>query len=188
VSHDFLQDSRFYASLFHIDRVAADQMRRSGCRCGGPLHRSNYPRKPRGPAFLQGDSTWYTRLSFCCGRCRRRATPASVRFAGRRVYACVIVVLGCLADGKRIGAARLAALSDDVGVSARTVRRWLTWWRCHFVQTPMWTLGCARFMPPVDVQLLPTSLLARFSGGNSAALLSLLRFISPLSTNSGQAM
>ncbi|MHB1829616.1 MAG: hypothetical protein ACYCV6_18355, partial [Steroidobacteraceae bacterium] len=40
---------------------------------------------PRGcpPSVLEEYSR---RLSFTCGRCEKRTTPASVRFLGRRVY------------------------------------------------------------------------------------------------------
>lgn len=69
--------------------------------CGGALHRANYPRKVRGlpPGASAGDGAGgpgpELRLSFCCARegCRKRHTPASLRFLGRRVYAGVVLVL-----------------------------------------------------------------------------------------------
>lgn len=187
--HDLLQDSRFYALLIHIDRDLSDAVRRQGCRCGGPLHRANYARKPRGPTLLQDDASWGERLSLCCGRegCRKRATPPSVRFAGRRVYAAVVVVLACLGKDKHMSVSRRAVLKEALGVSARTVVRWLVWWRSAFVQGAFWKLGRGRFMPPVEETLLPTSLLAGFAGSCAEVLISLLRFIAPLSTSSVHA-
>lgn len=50
------------------------------------------PRKPRGcPASVVED--YSSRYSFTCGRCEKRATPASVRFLGRRVYLAVVLML-----------------------------------------------------------------------------------------------
>ena len=59
--------------------------------CGGVLHSARYPRKPRGgpPELRQTDNS---RLSFCCAQCRRRHTPRSVRYLGRRVYLATVVV------------------------------------------------------------------------------------------------
>jgi hypothetical protein len=66
-----------------------------GCAvCGGKLHVAHYPRKPRG---IRGslDGSVKTRLSFCCATdgCRRRCTPPSVRFLGRKVYLGAVVIL-----------------------------------------------------------------------------------------------
>jgi len=46
-----------------------------------------YPRKPRGIPFVPEESYEY-RLRFCCAEdgCRRRITPPSVRFFGRKVF------------------------------------------------------------------------------------------------------
>jgi hypothetical protein len=99
------------------------------------LHRADYPRKPRG-CSREVRAGHASRLSYCCARCRKRATPASVRFLGRRVYLGLAVVLV---------SARLGQL---LGVCRRTVARWRDWWREQFPRTPLWRAGCARFMPP----------------------------------------
>lgn len=80
--------------LAKFDEDLALQLRAGGCRCGGRLHSARYPRKPRGgPADLSASYEW--RWSFCCAvdGCRRRVTPPSVRYLGRRVYLGVVVVL-----------------------------------------------------------------------------------------------
>jgi hypothetical protein len=71
----------------------ANATRLQGCRfCGGALHVANYPRKPRGcPVAVQAEYSWW--LNFTCGRCDLRTTSASVRFAGRRVYLAVALIL-----------------------------------------------------------------------------------------------
>ncbi len=86
--HAFLTDARFYQFLFHIDQEIAGDVRLEGCtHCGGRLHFACYPRKPRGMRCAR-DGRYDTRLSFCCANdgCRRRCTPPSVRFLGRKVY------------------------------------------------------------------------------------------------------
>lgn len=84
----FLYDSRFYRQLFELDQMSAAEVRAGGCdSCAGVLHSARYPRKPRGIREAL-DASYDTRLSFCCAEdgCRRRHTPPSVRFLGRKVY------------------------------------------------------------------------------------------------------
>lgn len=93
--HAFVADSRSYQFLFPIDQEIAVEVQAGGCCfCGGMLHSACYPRKPRGIRSALDESYNY-RLSFCCATdgCRRRTTPPSVRFLGRKVYLGVIVVL-----------------------------------------------------------------------------------------------
>ena len=82
-----------FALLRRIDedlmKVARD---RGCCHCGSVLHSANYPRKPRGcPPAAHPDCN--TRLSLCCAGCRKRMTPDSVRFLGRRVWLAIVPVL-----------------------------------------------------------------------------------------------
>jgi len=95
VCHSFLSDARFYQLLFHVDQELACEVQIGGCRfCGGVLHSARYPRKPRGLRQAL-DASYETRLSFCCAvdGCRRRNTPPSVRFLGRKVYLGAMIVL-----------------------------------------------------------------------------------------------
>lgn len=184
MSHDLLQDSRFHASLTAIDRDLADRTRQQGCACGGPLHQAHYPRKPRGSEAIEADDAWTRRFSFCCGRdgCRRRATPPSLRFAGRRVYAALAVAWACAQVSERVPGAQREVLQDAVGVSKRTLGRWMGWWRGLLTSMPWWALARARFMPPVDEGMLPASLLHRFGRPEGHAYEKLLMFLAPLST------
>ena len=90
------ESAKFFQRLLEEDEVAVDRQRARGCpSCRGRLDRADYPRKPRGlPA--QWESLFNRRFSVCCCRegCRRRLTPPSVRFLGRRVYVGAVVLLG----------------------------------------------------------------------------------------------
>lgn len=182
-----LSDSRLFVLLLRIDRHLAAAAKAGGCRCGGKLHCARYARKPRGiPAELDDDS-YRIRDSFCCATegCRRRTTPPSFRFLGRRVFVSVAMVLvSVLRDGPT--PTRVAALRKLVEVSPRTIGRWRSWWREAFVQTPFWRAVRGFFRVPVDESMLPLSLLEAFpANGAKTKLLRLLRLIGPLTTASG---
>jgi hypothetical protein len=123
-----------------------------------------------------------SRLSFCCAACRRRTTPESVRYLGRRVYvAAVVLLVSAMRAG--ITGKRVAQLSGLVAVPLRTLERWRRWWLEAFVDTGFWWAARGRFVPPVDPTTLPASLLPRFSGEDlPARLIQALRFIAALST------
>ena len=90
-----LADARFHEQLLVFDRDLAAAARAARCRiCGGALHSAPYDRKPRGgPAGLGQE--YAERFSFCCAvdGCRKRATPPSLRFLGRKVYLATVVTL-----------------------------------------------------------------------------------------------
>jgi hypothetical protein len=118
------------------------------------------------------------RLSFTCGRCDARSTSPSVRFAGRRVYVAVVLMLH-----SPPGSASGQELCDLLSIPARTLKRWRMWWREDFPMTPFWRSMRERFMPPVVTEGLPESLLERFeSESMSGRLRHALRWIAPLST------
>jgi hypothetical protein len=178
-----LTDARLFDALIAIDRDLAATAQAGGCRrCPGRLHHGDYPRKPRGgPADLP--AAYEKRTSFCCARCRKRLTPASVRFLGRRVYLGVVVMLACvLRQGPTPW--RVARLHAVLGVSADTLARWHRWWRHDSVRTPFWHAARARFARPVDERDLPSRLLERFTGDVLARVMAALRFLSPLTTTS----
>jgi len=150
---------------------------------GGRLHQARYPRKPRGSPAELGEEAYAWRHSFCCARegCRRRKTPVSVRFLGRRVYVGVVVLLATACESG-LSRRRVAALRERLGVSERTLRRWRTWWRERFPGTRFWRTARAGFVPPVAVDALPASLVERFVGAEPIEqVVRLLRFLGPLS-------
>ena len=78
--------------LIAIDREIAEATRKKGCDCGGALHQSNYPRSPFGLS-AEFRIAYEERFSFCCADCRKRTTPSSVRFFGRRWYPAPLLLL-----------------------------------------------------------------------------------------------
>ena len=178
VCHALLQNPKFFSLLVQIDAELAAQMHANGCPCGGVLHRANYPRKPRAcPKEVRDD--FESRLSFCCNRCRKRRTCASVRFLGRRVYLGLAVVL--VPQRRTTLSAAAVQLTQTLGIPERTIARWRHWWLQVFPGTTLWQAACARFMPPVDALYFPTSLIERFTGTLAHKTLHLLAFLRPLS-------
>lgn len=181
---DLLADATFHHLLLAFDSDLADAARERRCACcGGALHSASYPRKPRGRLCRLGPEH-DRRFSFCCAvdGCRSRLTPPSLRFLGRKVYfAAIVVLIATLRHG--VTTSRMEGLSQAVGVDRRTVERWRVWWRERFPATPFWQMARAMFMPPIDHQHLPASLLARFAGDGADRLVALLRFLGPVTAD-----
>lgn len=173
-------DVQFLQVLYELDEAVAERVRAEGCpHCGGRLDRADYARKPRGGGLAPGAEAWTKRLSLCCARegCRRRATPPSVRFLGRRVYAEVVVIL---ASVMALVTGRASALREAAGVPVRTIRRWSTWWRTVFVTSALWQECRARMVPSPAETRLPASWLERFSP--PTAVLHVSRSLAPMTT------
>ncbi len=116
---ELLQSSNLFYLLHRIDIDLAKQQQFAGCPfCGGPLHYSNYERKPRGgPETLPEDIC--IRLSLCCGKenCRRRTLPASTLFMDRRVYFRGVILIILTLQQKFPLASPCARLPEWVGRS-----------------------------------------------------------------------
>jgi hypothetical protein len=182
VCQSILQSAEFFAFLLLIDSDLAAEAKIQGCRCcQGPLHQARYPRKPRGAQCVLG-AEYRQRFSFCCAHCRRRTTPVSVRFLGRRVYLSIVVTLAAALIAGLSGR-RIATLTESLGVPRLTLHRWRQWWLNDFVQTPLWRGKRALFMPPVEECRLPACLLPCFSAADEAGRwVLLLRFLAPLTS------
>jgi len=181
-SHEPGLDVQFLEQLAQWDRSMAEVVQAAGCACGGRLDRADYPRKPRfGSVMPEPAPAWSRRLSLCCATegCRRRVTPPSVRFLGRRVYAEVVVLVACV---RALAAAEVASERADAGVPGRTVKRWLSWWRTVFVASALWQELRSRLLPPLDESRLPASLIERASA--PSPLLRVSRWLSPLTARS----
>lgn len=177
-----VRDARFYAFQLESDRVILAEARSRVCViCGDVLHSSDFSRKLRGgPAGLGEDAD--VRFSLCCAdrECRKRVTPPSLRFLGRKVYlGAVVVVISAMRHGA--SPARMRKLRELFGVSRRTVERWRKWWATAFAEGPFWKAAAASFVPAVELARLPASLLERFLGGEEERLILLLRFLGPIS-------
>lgn len=177
-----LDDPRLYRFLCEVDADLAAKVRAAGCpQCGAALHSARYPRQIRGIA-MQAASGHEYRASFCCSRddCRRRLTPPSVRFLGRKHFLSAVVLL---VSAARYGARpRLAqAMRSAYGVSHSTLARWQRWWRETIPATAFWAVARTRLIPPIDAGRVPVELVTRFDA--TAALEKLvasLRFIAML--------
>lgn len=183
--HAFLNDSRFYQFLLHIDEEIAAEVRAGGCCCGGVLHSARYPRKPRGMRCCL-DESYGTRLSFCCAEegCRRRSTPPSVRFLGRKVYLGALVILvTALEHG--LSPQRREWLIETLDIWPQTLARWRKWWRETFAASRLWQAQRGNFMPPLNHASLPGAVLGRLAGHDlQQRLCHLLVFLMPLSSTS----
>jgi len=178
-----IEHENLYNKLLQIDIELALDTQEKGCPyCGGVLHRANYPRVPKGLSGLF-DISHVVRFSFCCSgdECRRRTTPPSVRFLGRKQYLGVMVLLLCtrrqLSQQSITGDLRACLKPHE-----KTVWRWLTWWRSIVPGTKFWTGVKGLFMPTLNVSELCDELVQVFSATHSSTgIQKLLRFISPLS-------
>lgn len=191
VWHDWRGDTNFFNHLLELDEQALERAQRDGCpHCGGRLDRADYPRKPRGGMLADvGDELgekYRRRFSLCCSRdgCRRRLTPPSVRFLGRKVYVGVLVVAAAAAWIQASG--RPGRLLE---VARRTVHRWVRWWGGAFVESRFWLQAKTRLMPPIAQGRMPLSLLERFAEqapGPDAILTAVLDYVRPVTTISAR--
>jgi hypothetical protein len=174
----------FFERLTVIDATITARVAASACsRCGGPLHVGNYLRKPRGGLVGVAGEEFALRFSLCCGRegCRRRTTPPSVRFLGRRVYLGAVVIL---ASAIAIAVMTGSAGCRPTGVPPRTLRRWALWWRGSFPETAVFANLSGRLVPAVSRDRLPSSLLERMPGALAAQVRLMLAWLAPLTTAS----
>ena len=130
---------------FFIDQEIADEFFRTGCcrHCKSKeLSRSDYPRDPRGipkDASEEIINKYSCRFSFLCRKCRRRTTPPSVRFMGRKIYA-TLGVLWVSLENERGALPGLEELRQLMGkcLSDVTIERWLNWWQSKVWNSPFW--------------------------------------------------
>jgi len=171
-----LKDKRLFKFLEKVDAEIAETAQAAGCRhCRNILHHGNYERMPR------GGPEWDKRYSFCCSDegCRKRTTPASVRFLGRKVYAgLVIVLISAMMHGLSRG--RMNRLRESLGISERTLIRWRAWWQEVFSASGFWKVERSRFMPGLAAERLPLSLVEVFDAKQCEGLVKLMRFLSPI--------
>jgi hypothetical protein len=174
----------FFKGLVALDAAILEKAAAERCRdCGGPLHRGDYPRKPRGGLLGPAAEAFDRRFSLCCGRegCRHRATPPSCRFLGRRVYVGAIVILASVVA---LAAQSARAAERATGIAARTSRRWLRWWRGPFTTSAPFVELSGRLVPAPSRSVLPTSILERLPGEPTTRVRLLLAWLAPITTAS----
>jgi hypothetical protein len=182
IGQELRHSGSFWSFLLSVDSDLAECARRQGCSCGGRLHCANYPRSPRGAPGDLPDG-YRRRYSFCCDRdgCRKRVTPPSVRFLGRKVYLGAVVIL--ISAMRQVPTPRrVREFSRMFDVDAATIARWQTFWRDHVPRTAFWKVARARLVPIFEIVALPLSLVEAFGHGNDPYQdwVRLLRFLSPL--------
>jgi hypothetical protein len=189
MDHRLLQQVTFWTALISLDQKLAAIACQAGCSCGGVLHRADFLRKPRGgPPDLPREYCY--RFSFCCNRegCRKRVTPPSVRFLGRKVYLHAVIML---VAAMRQGATprRVRFLSELFGADRRTIARWQVFWQEQFPRTAFWKVARGFLLPLVDAASLPLELLRRYLHGHDAdptpGWKGLLEFLSPITITGG---
>ena len=189
MDHRLLQSLGFWMFLFSVDRELAAAACQGGCPCGGRLHRADYLRKPRGGANGLSRELCY-RLSFCCGRegCRKRLTPPSVRFLGRKVYLhAVVILVAAMRQGPT--PRRVRELAELFDVDRRTIERWQLFWREQFPQTSFWKVARSQLALLGELLDLPRALLAAFFRDEAPdpqqKWKELLVFLSPITITGG---
>jgi len=174
-----LREGRLRKLLEHGDEDLARKCRKKGCElCGGVLHSATYKRQPRGPDWVEG---WDRRYSFCCAEegCRKRHTPGSLRFLGRRVYVSVVVVLmAAMVHG--LAPQRVERLRQVLGIDEKTLERWRTWWLETFVQSGFWKGAKGRLKEPADEGRMPLSLVEALEAETPEGMVNLLKFLAPI--------
>ncbi len=182
---EILRDTRFYDLLLGFDRQMAEAAHAGRCpKCGAALHWGSWERKPRGGS-VDLEPLHRLRFSLCCAAdgCRKRETPGSLRFLGRKVYfGAMVVLISAMQSG--LNPERMKRLKALVGVSRRTVLRWRDWWHTVFAMSPYWRAhrGLA---PSAGTMDLPASLLKSFAGATLERLILMLRFLVPITTGRG---
>lgn len=162
--HEIVQRHGLFCLLHQIDEELSRESRQKGCPfCNGPLHQSNYQRKPRGEMTPLPDE-YLMRFSNSCGRpgCRQRVLPPSVKFHGRKIYwACIQLVAMALRQWRPGGwAGRKVMLM--LGISEKTLSRWSRYWRETFPASELWKRLRGRVPPAVSDTELPGALLTLF--------------------------
>ena len=180
---NFVPDASFFTQLLNIDREEAEKIQQKQCPfCGGPLHQAHYPRKPRG--VTDGiDDSHRLRFSFCCGRegCRKRVTPPSTRFLGRKVYFAPVILLLC-AMLNVLPPEEKRKQRSSYQIPKRTQCRWRHWWQEQFPGSRAWRMIKGRLKSPPEPYELPGQLLSSFSGSSWDRVISCLRLLAPTTT------
>jgi len=179
--HKILFNATFHLLLIQIDEEFLNQTAQKGCPyCGNKLHLANYDRSPFG-LLSQFRQYYDERFSLCCSSCRKRTTPQSVRFFGRRWYpAPLFVLISALMLG--INERRLKQIKRHLGivVSESTWKRWRKWWQQSYEATSFWKQAKGFALTIGIKKLFPRALFVLFQGSFEEKLRLLLKFLSPL--------
>ena len=182
LSEHLKKKSLFYR-LYTIDKETAERLKKEPCQhCGGPLHFSNYYRKPRGePEGIQQE--YFLQFSLCCGKegCRKRRQCPSCRFLGRKVY-WFSVILSIVSDWQNGHLPdTFLRLSTTTGISRQTIKRWIMFFHDIFPTSKLWKKLRGQVSASVNNTDLPSNLINYYLSLKSCAtevLVSCLIFLS----------
>jgi hypothetical protein len=111
----------------------------------------------------------------------------SVRFLGRKVYVGVVVVLvSAVMHG--VSEQRVKRLRQALGIDRRTLQHWREWWRRTFARSDFWRAQRGWFRHPIVEGRLPLGLVEAFGARQTNGLVNLMKFLSPITTSSCQAV
>jgi hypothetical protein len=174
--HQLYVNDAFFQTLREIDKTIFLEAKARGCLiCGGPLDTSNIPRKPRGLGELED-----LRFSLCCRRegCRKRLTPPSLRFFGRKVYPALVVILA-------VDFCRELGLSQRI--ARQTLARWRSLWRERLAEPSPFMRRARGFLPPgCKAGTTPGSLTSHFGFPSEYSWIPMLRFFTQLEAKNSQ--
>lgn len=135
--HLLSTDDAFFQSLRAFDFELFLAAKSKPCAvCAGRLDTSHFPRKPRGAGEQE-----LRRFSLCCRTegCRRRVTPPSLRFLGRKVYSAWIVILAV---------EFCRELGCGTTIARQTIVRWRAFWKERLAETHPFMKWARSLLPP----------------------------------------
>jgi hypothetical protein len=179
--HKILKTPRLHALLVVIDDELAENTRARACLdCGGALHQADYPRSPL--ALPVSCREYYDRRrSLCCGDCRKRVTPPSVRFFGRlRFPAAIMFLISVFMSSASRRRYHQVKHYFGINISLRTWVRWRRWWQECFIGTSFWKQAKAQLPAKALVGLFPRQLILIYPGRLNERLGMALQFLAPL--------
>jgi hypothetical protein len=161
-------DDTFFQSLRQFDYELFLRVKAKGCsHCKGILDISHIPRKPRGLGEHEE-----TRFSLCCRNegCRRRHTPPSLRFFGRRVYPAFVFILAL---------DFYVQLGLRCQISRQTLARWRAFWKNFLLETGAFMKWARGFLQPGwAVGSSPASVVEAFGFPKPHSWVTILKFFS----------
>lgn len=190
---DVLHSAKTYQLGVRVDEDIVRKAQSSGCSqpgCSGHLYRTDYQRKARVPYEVHVQDELAQRYSLCCGSegCRKRYTPPSVRFWGRRWYAGVVVLLvSVVSSGSHTNRLELNKLMTTLNVDMRTVKRWKAWWRTTFERTKFWQAKQGLLSPLQHELPALERLWLAYWNETADSVITLLQFLSPITVSGGCA-
>jgi hypothetical protein len=163
-------DAPFFQSLYQFDYDLFLQVKARGCpHCGSPLDTSNFRRKLRGSGEEQN-----LRLSLCCRSegCRKRLTPPSLRFFGRKIYSRWLIIL-------------VLDFVEHLGLSKKIVRqtlaRWRIFWKTELAETSPFMRWARGFLSPeLQASETPKNIVSAFQFPMRESWIPVLKFFTQL--------